>query len=98
MIIESKYYSLKNAKEGDIVTITTPPVEMDTKFGKKVKCQIDKGGAVMEFTFNNTALRNVSQGHGSNTDKWVGKQIEIKFDKTKQGMPFLNANAVEELK
>lgn len=97
MIIESKYYGVKNAKPHDIITILSNPTECDTQYGKKVKCQIDRDGAKMEWTISNTALRNISNGFGNDTAKWVGKKVEIVKDKTKQGVEFLNATPIEEL-
>ena len=97
-MFESKYYSTKNASEGDIITIKSDPKEEETQWGPKVKCQIDLDGDEKTWTICPTAGRNLAITFGDpEKTSWVGKKVEIKLDKTKQGVAFLNATAVEDL-
>ena len=52
-------------------------MEIENKYGKKVKFTIEILGVEYNYTPNKTAVRSIIKKHGKDTLEWVGKTISL---------------------
>lgn len=81
IIIQSKFVKAKiDVNEGDVCTIKTEGLLVPTPDGKKKVYQFEvelMNGNQKTVTFNNQSLRNIMLAYGTESNKWVGKQVVV---------------------